>query len=94
MKRRNFMRRMLAGAGGGLLLGLPGISRACSRTTGPAGMILIPAGEFLMGTTSEQVQKLAAEYGYHPSWLESEAPQREVNLPDYSIVKYPVSNKQ
>jgi len=88
------MRRIFAGASGGLLLGLPGISRACSRTKDPEDMILIPAGNFLMGTTIDQVQKLAAEYGYHPSWLENEAPQEEINLPDYRIDTYPVTNSQ
>jgi len=94
MKRRNFIGRILAATGGGVLLGLPGISRACSRTKDPADMILIPAGKFLMGTTAEQVRELAAEYGYHPSWLESEVPQKEINLPDYTIDRYPVTNRQ
>ncbi len=94
MKRRNFIIRIMTGAGGGLILGLPGISRACTRTKVPPGMVLIPAGEFLMGTTHEQVQKLAAEYGYHPSWLDSESPQRSIDLPAYHIDRYPVTNKQ
>lgn len=80
--------------GGALILGIPGISQACTRTKDLTGMVLIPAGEFLMGTTHEQVQKLAAEFGYHPSWLESESPQRKIDLPAFRIDRYPVTNEQ
>ncbi len=102
LKRRAFISRMLVGMGGGLVIGIPlgTISAGCtSKQTGTTEidfdeMILIPAGTFLMGTTVEQAKKLAAEYGYHISWLSSEIPQREVNLPAYRIDKYPVTNEQ
>ncbi len=103
MKRRPFINRLLIGSAGGLLLGLPGISRAGTRMVsgkagstknGPDEMILISAGSFLMGTTSEQIAELSSRFGYHPSWLSHEAPQRDITLPDYKIDKYPVTNKQ
>ncbi len=103
MKRRPFINRLLIGSAGGLLLGLPGMSRAGTRMvsgkagstkSGPDEMILIPAGSFLMGTTSEQVVEFASRFGYHPSWLSHETPQREVDLPDFYMDKYPVTNKQ
>jgi formylglycine-generating enzyme required for sulfatase activity len=94
MRRRKFMANVVTGASGGLILGLPGISQACSRTKEASAMVTIPSGVFLMGTQLEQVLELASQYGYHPSWMESEAPQREVNLPEFQIDRYPVTNKQ
>ncbi len=93
LKRRTFIAKTLAGVAGGLIFGLPGISFAKARHN-PDEMVLIPAGDFLMGTTDEQVKKLAMEYGYHFSWIGSEAPQRVVNLPGYWVDKYPVTNEQ
>ena len=96
------MKRLVMGSAGGLLFGLTGKSHAGTQTdsgnhlplnNGSDEMILIPAGSFLMGTTSEQVSELSSRYGYHPSWLSHEAPQREITLPDYKIDKYPVTNR-
>ena len=56
-------------------------------------MILIPSGAFLMGTPRETIRKLSERFGYHPSWFESEAPQREVELPAYKIDRVPVTNR-
>lgn len=52
----------------------------------PAGlgeMVLIPAGEFIMGTPANASQG-----------DDDEAPQHTVNLPAYYIDKYPVTNRQ
>ena len=57
-------------------------------------MILIPAGPCLLGTSPEQVERLAREYSHHPSWLAGETPQRKVELPAFRIDKYPVTNRQ
>ncbi len=94
MNRRRFITNIAAGTGGAAILGLSGISRACTRSGDLSEMLTIPAGKFLMGTTEQQVEKLSVEYGYHPSWLLSEVPQREVNLPEYQIDRYPVTNMQ
>ena len=94
MRRRRFISNVAAGTGGAVILGLPGISRACTRTSDLKEMVRIPAGAFMMGTTQQKVEQLAAEHGYHSSWFQSEAPQREVELPAYEIDKYPVTNSQ
>lgn len=57
-------------------------------------MVLIPAGVFLMGTSLAETEALASQHGYHPSWLSGEPPQREVDLPDFAIDRYPVTNQQ
>lgn len=57
-------------------------------------MIGVPAGPFLMGTTEEEAHRLAEAYGYHVSWLSGEVPQRRIDLPRFSIDKYPVTNRQ
>ncbi len=100
LERRTFLSRMLAGVGGGLLFGVPvvsAVSGCTSRQPRPEiidGMIKIPEGIFLMGTTVDQVAELTARFGYHPSWIDHESPQREVYLPAYLIDQYPVTNEQ
>jgi formylglycine-generating enzyme required for sulfatase activity len=47
-------------------------------------MILIPAGEFLMGTDPQQ----------YPASGNSEQPQHRLSLPDYFLAKTPVTNAQ
>jgi formylglycine-generating enzyme required for sulfatase activity len=56
-------------------------------------LILIPAGEFLMGSTREQVEQLIAQ-GANRKWVEGELPQHSVDLPDYYIAKTLVTNVQ
>ena len=57
-------------------------------------MILIPGGVFLMGTTREQAEQLARQFGHHPSWLAGEVPQRKLDLPAFRIDKFPVTNRR
>jgi len=57
-------------------------------------MIYIPAGEFIMGTSREEAERLAKEYDVHPSLFMSECPRRKVNLPAFYIDRYPVTNAQ
>lgn len=61
------------------------------------GMIRIPAGEFLMGTSDEQVEFLVqreewAEEWYAQDLFLSEQPQHLVSLPEYELARYPVTN--
>jgi formylglycine-generating enzyme required for sulfatase activity len=100
IQRRTFLSRTLAGAAGGLLLGpIAGMHGGCSSgkygsgEPDEEGMILIPAGTFLMGTTLEQARELAARYGYHESWITCESPQKEIHLHAYRIDQYPVTNQ-
>ncbi|WKZ40976.1 MAG: SUMF1/EgtB/PvdO family nonheme iron enzyme [Anaerolineales bacterium] len=60
-------------------------------------MVRIPAGKFLMGTTKEQAQEILKIGNNNDTWqrlLEWEQPQHIVELPEYSIGKYPVTNRE
>ena len=53
--------------------------------------ILIPGGEFLMGTTGEQINHLPNAPSLRQSVRATEHPQRKLNLPDYWIGRFPVT---
>jgi formylglycine-generating enzyme required for sulfatase activity len=60
-----------------------------------AEMILIPAGEFLMGTSDEQIKELLRQFpSWKREWFANERPQHRVYLDDFYIDKYPVTNAQ
>ena len=94
IKRRAFLARTLAGAAGGLLIGFPQKLDAKIWQEKNDGMVLIPEGDFLMGTTRKQAADLASAHGYHESWILSEVPQKEINLSSFWIDRYPVTNEQ
>jgi len=56
-------------------------------------MVRIPAGKFLMGSTQEQ-EALAIKDGLAKNLAEVEQPQHSVELSEYSIGKYPVTNRE
>ncbi len=56
-------------------------------------MIRIPAGKFLMGSTKEQAAQ-AIKDGADIDWVEREQPQHTVELSEYSIGKYPITNRE
>lgn len=56
-------------------------------------MLRIPRGEFLMGTTEEQAKQAVAD-GTDKHIAEWEQPQHTVELDDYLIGKYPVTNNE
>jgi formylglycine-generating enzyme required for sulfatase activity len=60
----------------------------------PGEMVLIPAGTFSMGTSSEQAAILAGQYDCHVSWLSGEVPPRTLTLAAFKIDRYPVTNQQ
>ncbi|MEW6324721.1 MAG: SUMF1/EgtB/PvdO family nonheme iron enzyme [Nitrospirota bacterium] len=77
----------------GLLLIIIGLLPAgCQRP--PDGMVLIPAGEFVMGSDEEDTEGTALEYGIVKPWFEDEHPQRRINLPAYYIDQFEVTNEQ
>lgn len=55
-------------------------------------MVLIPAGEFIMGSDRVDREQKWREYGYPQPWFVDEHPQRTVTLPAYRIDRYEVSN--
>jgi formylglycine-generating enzyme required for sulfatase activity len=56
-------------------------------------MARVPAGPFLMGSTDEQVQQ-AIKDGLDKQFADWERPQHTVELSEYSIGKYPVTNAE
>lgn len=75
-------------------LALAAFARRKRARSEEPGMILIPAGPFLMGTKPEKAEELARRWGHHPSWLAGEVPERRIELPAYWIDKYPVTNRE
>jgi formylglycine-generating enzyme required for sulfatase activity len=63
-------------------------------------MIAIPAGEFLMGTSDDNIMQLQLkESDWAYEWSDNglfaaEQPQHRIALPEYEIAKYPVTNTE
>ena len=49
-------------------------------------MVIVPAGNFLMGTSAAVVTQLAQSYGYGTSWFGGESPERTVYVPAFAIM--------
>jgi formylglycine-generating enzyme required for sulfatase activity len=56
-------------------------------------MVKIPAGKFLMGSTPQQISQ-AIKDGADKDWVQNETPQHSVQLSEYSIGKYPITNRE
>ncbi len=63
------------------------------RATFEPQMVRIPAGPFLMGSTDEQIKQAIAS-GLDKDWAARERPQHTVELSEYFIGKYPVTNTE
>ena len=102
MKRRKFLKKTTIGIGGATLLSSSFVVSSCLNTgttnedkvIEKDGMIMIPGGDFWMGTKKSDAVKIAKEYGYHLSWISSEIKEKETSLPSYWIDKYPVTNSE
>ena len=58
-------------------------------------LILIPAGEFIMGTADDDIEYILKTYPEtRREWFDPERPQRKVYLQNYYIGKYEVTNDQ
>jgi formylglycine-generating enzyme required for sulfatase activity len=61
-------------------------------------MVLIPAGEFIMGSSSEEVKPIIEEFGKRGDFIgysfESETPRRKINVGAFYIDRYEVTNTQ
>lgn len=60
----------------------------------PAGMTLIPAGEFIMGSDKAEQENSAGEFGNAKPWYVDEHPEHKVTLPAYYLDTYEVTNSQ
>lgn len=59
----------------------------------PEGMVIVPEGQFFMGSTQQDIAKLLeSDRNIEAERLENEVPQRTVSLNAYLIDKYPVTN--
>ncbi|PIQ96912.1 MAG: hypothetical protein COV67_06975 [Nitrospinae bacterium CG11_big_fil_rev_8_21_14_0_20_56_8] len=59
----------------------------------PPGMLLIPGGDFVMGTNEVDPQNRALALGLDKPWFADASPEREVYLPDFYIDQFEVTNK-
>jgi formylglycine-generating enzyme required for sulfatase activity len=56
-------------------------------------MVLVPAGEFDMGLTDDQVQNIVDSLGAMAKYLDNATPAHKVNVDAFYIDKYEVTNK-
>lgn len=82
-----------------LLLIIPFVlfAKKTKETKIPDGMVLIPAGEFWMGSDDEEIATACdvnkkAGYQCDATWFAGEKPKHRVYLDAYIIDKYPVTN--
>jgi formylglycine-generating enzyme required for sulfatase activity len=60
----------------------------------PEGMVLIPAGPFIMGTDDLNIEELAEEAGMGKTWMLDAAPAHRVDLPGFFIDRYEITNAE
>ncbi|MBI3901983.1 MAG: SUMF1/EgtB/PvdO family nonheme iron enzyme [Nitrosomonadales bacterium] len=88
-----------------LFLGLSGGAACAAEVAAPTqpaddGMVLIPAGEFSMGSNKEENAAMWRQanalnpYGFNEQLYINERPAHKVNLPAYFMDKYEVTNGQ
>lgn len=58
------------------------------------GMVLIPAGEFIMGSDDVDASGKSKEFGFNEPWYLNEHPKHKLYLENYLIDKYEVTNGQ
>ena len=58
------------------------------------GMILVPAGRSIVGTSDAERVALARRFDCHPTWLGDDLAKQEVTLAAFWIDQYPVTNTQ
>jgi formylglycine-generating enzyme required for sulfatase activity len=60
----------------------------------PEGMVLIPSGEFTIGTNQIDEENHALSLGLNKPWFADESPERRRDIPDYYIDRFEVTNQQ
>ena len=58
----------------------------------PEGMVLIPSGEFTIGTNQTDEENHALSLGLHKPWFADESPERRIDIADFYIDRYEVTN--
>lgn len=71
----------------------PSQSRTAPRLAFEPQMVPIPAGEFLMGSTTQQAAQAVKE-GASERWVKNEQPQHKVILAAYAIGKSPITYRE
>lgn len=60
-----------------------------------AEMLIIPAGEFTMGSSPEDIAQILEQHpDWRADWFAQEKPQRIISLPEYHIYRFPVTVAQ
>jgi formylglycine-generating enzyme required for sulfatase activity len=77
----------------------PTVSIPITRTIEITGgvkvqMVYVPAGKFLRGTSDEEVEKYAQDYGWGRGWFSDEQPQKLITLDAFWIDVTEVTNEQ
>lgn len=68
-----------------------GLLAACS-VKAPAGMVLVSAGSFVMGTDDVELEQKARAYGIVKPWVLDATPTHRVELEDFFIDRHEVTN--
>jgi formylglycine-generating enzyme required for sulfatase activity len=66
----------------------------CVLQTPPEGMVLVPSGEFTMGTDAVDSKNHALKVGLAKPWFVDEFPERRVDVASFYIDKFEVTNGQ
>ena len=56
------------------------------------GMVLIPAGEFIMGSDTSEIEDTVKKLGGKSKWYSDEEPKKKINLPPFYIDIHEVTN--
>lgn len=75
-----------------LILAMTGCAKTGDLT--PQGMVLIPAGHFIMGSDRQDTEGKSSEFGMAKPLYLDEHPERRIFLPAYFIDIYEVTNGQ
>jgi len=70
----------------------PGMDAMAASVPDEGEMVVVQAGEFIMGSDKVDKEGLQQEYGFEAPLYVNEHPQRKLRLPAFKMDKYEVSN--